>query len=174
MAKIQELPQTRAFKFCPLCGFSLRKRQIDEQMRLICQKCGWIHYENPLPVAVCAAKNKNGLVLIVKRNLAPGRNKWALPGGFIEAGETPETAVLRELKEETGLKGKIEKSAGVYIQRTRNYGSFLVVGYEVRISKSRLLLNSELKEARFFSKKDAPFIPFSSHRKILEKVFKDK
>ena len=174
MAKIQGLPQTRTFKFCPLCGFSLRKRQIDGQKRLMCRRCGWIHYENPLPVVICAVKNKDNKVLIVRRNLAPGKNKWALPGGFIEIKETPEVAVLRELKEETGLKGKINKLTGVYIQKTRYYGSFLVVGYEVRISKIRLLLNRELKEARFFSKKDMPFIPFSSHRKILEKVFKDK
>ena len=163
----------RAFKFCPLCRYYLRKIQVDGRKRLVCQKCGWINYKNPLPVVVCIAKNRNGKILITKRNLKPGINKWALPGGFVETGETPETACLRELKEETGLKGKIKRLLGVYVQKTRHYGSLLVIGYEVSVSKNTISLNSELKEAKFFSKKSLPIIPFSAHKRIIEKVFKD-
>ena len=119
------------------------------------------------------AKDKEGKILIAKRNLKPGINKWALPGGFVEANETPEIACLRELEEETGIKGKIKRLIGVYVQKIREYGSLLVIGYEVEISKNYLSLNSELKDAGFFSKKDLPVISFSSHRKIIERVFKD-
>lgn len=160
----------RAFKFCPLCRYYLRKTQVDGRKRLVCQKCGWIYYKNPLPVTVCAAKDKDGRILIVKRNLRPGINKWALPGGFVESNEPPEIACLRELEEETGLKGKIKRLIGVYIQKTREYGSLLVAGYEVKISNNSLSLNNELKDAKFFSKKDLPVIPFSSHRKIIKKM----
>jgi len=159
------------FKFCPLCGYRLRGRQVDGRKRSICQKCGWVHYENPLPVVVCAVKNKKNKILIAKRNLRPGIGKWALPGGFVESNETPEIACLRELEEETGLKGKIKRLAGVYLQKARHYGSLLIIGYEVSISKNNLSLNSELKEAGFFRKKDFPVIPFSSHRKIIKSVF---
>ena len=158
------------FKFCPLCRYYLHGKQVDGHKRLVCQKCGWIYYENPLPVAVCVVKNREGKILIAKRNLKPGVNKWALPGGFVESGETPETACLRELEEETGLKGKIKRLIGIYIQKTRYYGSLLVVGYEVSISKDKLFLNNELKEAEFFSKKNLPIIPFLSHRKIIENI----
>ena len=158
------------FRFCLLCGCNLRKKQVDGRKRLICQKCGWIYYENPLPVVVCAAKDKKGKILVVKRNLKPGINKWALPGGFIESDETPEIACLRELEEETGLKGKITRLIGLYIHKTKEYGSLLVVGYEVVIARSLLSLNNESKDAKFFSKKDIPFIPFSSHRKIIGKI----
>ncbi|MBU4311371.1 MAG: NUDIX hydrolase [Candidatus Omnitrophica bacterium] len=158
------------FKFCPLCKVCLRRKKIDGRMRLVCPSCGWIDYRNPLPVAVCAAKDKYGKILVVKRNLKPGINKWALPGGFVESDETPEIACLRELEEETGLKGKIRRLIGIYVQETRCYGSFLVIGYEVNVSKGRLSLNSELKDAKFFEKKDLPIIPFSSHRKIIERV----
>ena len=137
---------------------------------MVCQKCGWIYYGNPLPVVVCAVKNRKDKILIAKRNLKPGLNKWALPGGFIESGETPEAACLRELKEETGLKGKIKRLIGVYVQKTKYYGSLLVIGYEVSISKDKLLLNDELKEAEFFSKKDLPGMPFLSHRKIIDNI----
>ena len=161
------------FKFCSLCRYYLRKKQVDGRERLVCQKCGRIYYENPLPVTVCAAKNRKGKILIARRNLKPGINKWALPGGFVESNEAPETACLRELEEETGLNGKIKRLIGVYIQKTRYYGSLLVIGYEVGIFKNNLSLNNELKEAKFFSKKDLPIIPFSSHRKIIEEVFKN-
>ena len=157
-----------AFKFCPLCKSCLRQKQIDGKKRLFCQKCGWIHYENPLPVVICVVKDKANKILIAKRNLKPGLNKWALPGGFIESGESSETACLRELEEETGLKGKIKRLIGVCIQKSRQYGSLLIIGYEVSVSKYNLSLNSELKEAKFFSRKDLPAIPFASHRKIIE------
>ena len=170
---MEELSQAHTFKFCPLCRYYLRNKQVDGRKRLVCQKCGWIYYENPLPVAVCVVKNREHKILIAKRNLAPGKNKWALPGGFVESTETPETACLRELEEETGLKGKIKRLVGSYIQKTRRYGSLLVVGYEVTVSKNSFSLNNELKDAKFFSKKDLPIIPFSSHRRIIEKVFKD-
>jgi len=158
------------FKFCPLCRYYLRRKRVDGHKRLVCQKCGWIYYKNPLPVVVCAAKNRKGKILVVKRNLKPGINKWALPGGFVESGEAPEIACLRELEEETGLKGKIKRLVGVYIQKTKEYGSLLIIGYEVVIAQGLLSLNNELKDAKFFNKEELPVIPFLSHRKIIEKI----
>jgi NADH pyrophosphatase NudC (nudix superfamily) len=76
------------------------------------------------------------------------------------------------LREETGLKGKIKRLVGVYVQKIRYYGSFLIIGYEVSVAQNNLSLNNELKKAEFFSEKDLPAIPFSSHRKIIERVFK--
>jgi len=156
--------------YCPLCGSCLRKKQIDVQKRLVCPKCGWVYYKNPLPVVVCAAIDKKNKILVVKRNLKPGINRWALPGGFVESNETPEAACLRELEEETGLKGKVKRLIGVYIHKTKEYGSLLVIGYEVVIARGLLSLNNESKDAKFFSKKDIPFIPFLSHRKIIERI----
>ena len=164
----------RIFRFCPLCRCYLRKKQIDGRKRLVCRKCGWINYRNPLPVTVCAVKDRRGKILIARRNLKPGMNKWALPGGFVESGESPEIACLRELEEETGLKGNVKGLIGVYIQKSRHYGSLLVIGYEVSVSKYNLSLNSELKEVRFFTKKDLPAIPFLSHRRIIEMVYEKR
>lgn len=160
------------FKFCPLCKGYLRRKKVDGRRRLVCQKCGWINYKNPLPVAVCVAKDKKNKVFVAKRNLKLGKNKWALPGGFIESGETPEFACLRELKEETGLEGKIKRLLGIYLQGTKYYGWLLVIGYEAKVYKNKIVLNDELKEADFFLKKDIPYIPFSSHRKMIEEVYK--
>ena len=80
----------------------------------------------------------------------------------------PGEACLRELQEETGLKGGIKRLIGIYIQKSKYYGSLLVIGYEVSVSKNTLSLNGELKEARFSTKEALPRIPFLSHRKMIE------
>jgi ADP-ribose pyrophosphatase YjhB (NUDIX family) len=162
----------KTFKFCPLCGTSLRRGRIEGATRQFCPKCGWIHYENPLPVAVAAAINSRGQVLVVKRNLNPGINQWSLPGGFIEAKETSQEACLRELKEETGINGRIIKLAGVYIHKTRMYGSLLVIGYSVKALNGKISISSEVKEAKFLNREKLPRIPFPSHQKILREVYR--
>ncbi|HEC69583.1 MAG TPA: NUDIX domain-containing protein [Candidatus Omnitrophica bacterium] len=159
------------FKFCPQCGCFLKWRKIEEARRKVCLKCGWIYYRNPLPVVVAVAVDKEGRVLLTKRNIEPGKNKWALAGGFIEGGETPRGACLRELKEETGLRGRIIKLIGVYTQNTKRYGDTLIVAYVVKVSENRVLINKEeLKEAEFFRRENLPYIPFSSHQAILKDI----
>ena len=162
----------KEFRFCPLCKGVLLQEWIEGRYRKYCSQCKWVSYENPLPVAVAAVINKKGELLIARRNLEPGINKWALPGGFIESNETSERACLRELKEETGIEGWITGLVGVYVQKIRKYGSFLVIGYAVRISKENIFLSNEVKEVKFVNYKDIPRIPFSTHRKIIADVFK--
>ncbi|HEV8358901.1 MAG TPA: NUDIX hydrolase [Candidatus Thermoplasmatota archaeon] len=59
-------------------------------------------------------------VLLVRRAREPFADTWALPGGFVEYGEAPEAAVVRELKEETGLEGRVRSLLGVYGDPSRD------------------------------------------------------
>ncbi|MBY0231296.1 MAG: NUDIX domain-containing protein [Gemmataceae bacterium] len=67
-----------------------------------CTGCGTISYVNPIPVAVAVVPVGEG-VLVIRRTIPPGIGKLALPGGFMEVGETWQEGVARELREETGL-----------------------------------------------------------------------
>ena len=65
-------------------------------------------------LAVDAVCFRRGRVLLVRRGRPPFRGEWAFPGGFVDVGETVEEAVLRELREETGLRGRVGPLLGVW------------------------------------------------------------
>jgi 8-oxo-dGTP diphosphatase len=56
---------------------------------------------------------KDGRVLLIRRAAPPGRGQWSLPGGKVEPGETPSAAVVREVREETGLDVRVIDELGV-------------------------------------------------------------
>lgn len=157
----------KAFKFCPVCGYSLFQKREEGRERLFCPGCSWTHYENPLPSAAALVQNEKAQVLMVKRGVKPGLGKWALPSGFIEIDETPEAACLRELKEETGLEGEILHLVGVYSQESSLYKNVLIIGYKVKAT-GRIKPGSDSQEVQYFPLHSLPEIPFSSHVKMIE------
>lgn len=68
----------------------------------------------------CVVFDRLGRLLLIKRAHPPFKGKYALPGGFVDIGETVEAAALRELKEETGIEGRIVRLIGVYSDPKRD------------------------------------------------------
>jgi 8-oxo-dGTP diphosphatase len=76
---------------------------------------------NTPPLAAdCVVFDAQGRLLLIKRGREPHKGLYALPGGFVEIGETVEAAALRELKEETGIEGRIVKLIGLYSDPARD------------------------------------------------------
>lgn len=95
-------------RFCPQCGQRLISHTIEGRERPYCAPeqggCGFIdfgHYS--LGVGGIVMKSDAAAILLIQRNQEPNRGYWTLPGGFVESNEAADAAVVREVKEETGL-----------------------------------------------------------------------
>jgi ADP-ribose pyrophosphatase YjhB (NUDIX family) len=79
----------------------------------VCGECGFVFYLGPKLVAGAIFEMDDGIVLI-QRAIEPGYGRWTFPGGFVERGETAETAAERETLEETGVEIETSGIIGLY------------------------------------------------------------
>jgi ADP-ribose pyrophosphatase YjhB (NUDIX family) len=93
----------------------------------VCAQCGQFTFRNPLPVAVVLVPVPGGL-LGVRRAIEPGLGQLALPGGFINYGETWQAAAARELFEETGVTVAPESLQLFDVLSTPNGAHLLIFG----------------------------------------------
>ncbi len=157
----------KPYSFCPVCGTMLNRAMIDGRGRKICLSCSWVHYINPLPVAIAYTVNRNEELLVVRRAHEPAINEWSLPGGFLETGESAEEGCLRELIEETSLEGEIDSLIGIYHRNVEPYGSLLVLAYRVVVDNDAISINHELFDAGFYPEHLMPEVRIPLHRTIM-------
>jgi ADP-ribose pyrophosphatase YjhB (NUDIX family) len=152
---------------CYFCGSLLTKKFYDGRDRLFCERCNEPIYENPLPATCVVLIDDKERLLLVKRSVEPKIGHWCLPGGFIEIGESPEKAALRELKEETDLSGSIDALLGVTATTSPHYSSILMVGYLVKQYSGTPVAGDDAMEAVFFEQDKLPEIAFDSHQSFV-------
>lgn len=148
---------------CHFCGAVLTEKHLEGSLRLYCERCGEPIYENPVPATCLVVADGAGRLLLVKRSVAPKIGFWCLPGGFVELGEAPDSAAVRELKEETGLAGRIERLLGVTTSHSDRYHSVLMIGYLVRSFTGHLAAGDDASAVAWFSFDRLPDIAFDSH-----------
>jgi len=160
-------------KHCLYCGGEITKKSEDGVLRDFCPCCNSYFYENPLPV-VSTIIESSRRILLVKRGRAPSKGLWCLPSGFAEAGESIEEAALRELKEETGIKGKIIKLLDVDSYKSRFYGDLLFLTFIVEQSGGKLCAGDDCVQARFWPVNKLPPLAFRSNKRALDAYIKSR
>ncbi|MFW6141543.1 MAG: NUDIX domain-containing protein [Candidatus Saliniplasma sp.] len=124
-------------------------------------------YQNP-SLTVDGIIESEGELLLIKRGNPPFKGKYAFPGGFVEYNETVENAVVREIKEETGLKTEIKQLVGVYSDPNRDpRGHTVSVVFSLRVIGGSLSSGSDAQSADYFSKDEIPRLAFD-HDKIIK------
>jgi len=165
---------TPVYNYCPLCQTALKHQHFEGKRRAVCPSCQWVHYINPLPVAVGVVRNEDNELLLIRRGIPPSVGAWALPGGFVEANEHPEKAAVREIFEEVGLRASVKGLIGVFMRRPQMYGSIVVMGYEMVVKKRKITCSHEVLEAGFFPVDNTPRIAFKIHRDMVNSVYNIK
>ena len=142
-------------RYCAHCANALEWLEQEEdggpKSRLRCAACGYTHWNNPVPVlaAIVECADRDGLVLLARNAAWKGR-MFALITGFMEAGESPEAGIAREVKEETALDVEQTNLVGVWDFQRMNQ---LIVAYHV-VARGEIVLSPELAEYRLFAPGD--------------------
>jgi len=92
-------PVSEVFRICPACGAEIEQKAGP----FICEKCNYANFFGPVLAVGALIENESGELLLVRRAREPGKGKWGLPGGFVDAGESAEQATAREVHEEVGI-----------------------------------------------------------------------
>lgn len=124
--------------------------EIDGRKRLRCadDTCGYVFWNNPTPVVAMMVETKDGLVVAHNRSFPPGM--YSFITGFLEAGEAPEAAAVREVEEELALTASRTEFLGAYPFPRMNQ---LILMYHV-FASGIIRLNEELDDFRFVQRTD--------------------
>lgn len=106
-------------------------------------------------------------IVLIKRKNPPYKDMFALPGGFVDIGETVEEAVIREAKEETNLDIEIIRLIGVYSDPERDPRGHTVSFVYVALGYGELKAGDDAGEVELFDIEEVPKLAFD-HNKIIE------
>jgi ADP-ribose pyrophosphatase YjhB (NUDIX family) len=161
-----EFPQN--VRFCALCGCEMRMRTVlpDHKRFKVCPGCGFVYFPGPKLVAGCLVIDA-GRVLLLRRGNEPQIGKWTFPGGYVDLGESPAAAALREAHEEVGMRVELGRVFGVYTDPVHPIA--VVVVYTAKAGTEQARVTHEATEVRYFAPPDIPWreIAFPTTRDAL-------
>ena len=138
--------------------------------RLICPHCGHAldRYDQPRLTVDAVVQNDSGAVLLIKRRNPP--LGWALPGGFVDVGETLEAAVSRELTEETGLRARLVRQFHTYSDPARDPRHHTVSTVFQVEAEGDPIAGDDATEAAYFSPFALPEPLVFDHARIIADI----
>lgn len=140
--------------------------------KLVCPHCGGVveAYQNPLPtVDIIIELEKGGVVLIQRKNPPLG---WALPGGFVDYGESLESAAVREAKEETSVDVELLYQLGAYSDPSRDSRQHTISVVFVARGEGAPKAGDDAARIGIFTRDSLPQQMAFDHAQILEDYFR--
>ncbi len=139
--------------------------------KLLCPHCGNIieKFRNPFPTVDIIIELETGGIVLIKRKSPPFG--WALPGGFVDYGESLETAARREAREETSLDVELTCQLGAYSDPGRDPRHHTITVVFVGTSSGRPMAADDAKEVGIFGVDNLPENMAFDHKKILHDYF---
>jgi ADP-ribose pyrophosphatase YjhB (NUDIX family) len=128
-------------------------------------------YRNPIPTVDIIIEIDNRIILINRRNPPPG---WALPGGFVDYGESVEAAALREAREETSLDVTLKEQFHVYSDPDRDPRQHTMTTVFIAEAEGRPRAQDDAKQLELFTKETLPPELAFDHRQILTDYYRYK
>lgn len=128
---------------------------------------------NVTRVTVDALIVEEGKIVLIKRRNDPYKDFWALPGGFVEYNERTEEAVVREVREETGLSCEVVQLTGVYSAPGRDpRGHTVSIVYLMRVKTGELAAGDDAKGAAWVALDKIPHEIAFDHAQIIKDALK--
>ena len=128
-------------------------------------------HRNPLPTVDIIIEYSGGVVLIKRKNPPPG---WAIPGGFVDYGESLEEAAVREAQEETGLTVRLKRQMHTYSDPGRDPRFHTITTVYVAEGSGGLKAADDASEAGVYTQDGLPADMAFDHREILEDYFHNR
>jgi len=131
-------------------------------------------FKHPLLTVDAVITIFDGRIIFIRRKNPPYKGSWAFPGGFVEYGETVEEAVIREVREETGVIIKIQDLLGVYSDPGRDpRGHMITVCFLASKIEGELRADTDAAEVSCFTADEALRMNLAfDHKKILKDALK--
>jgi 8-oxo-dGTP diphosphatase len=157
-------------RYCGSCAGPLEAPAAAARPHPTCTVCGRIAYRDPKVGVGAVVLDGAGRLLLVRRGVDPQRGRWALPAGFVDAGEDPRDAAAREVREETGLEVEVGAVVDVYPASGTGGGASFFIAFEAALVGGALAAGDDADEAAFFAADALPDLAFPSTEAAAEAV----
>jgi NAD+ diphosphatase len=157
-------------KYCPFCGTALAPKDIEGKLRLACTSaaCSYVFWDNPTPIVAAIVELQESIILV--RNKGWPEKMFGLVSGFLERGETPESAAIREIKEELDLDGSVSEFLGCYSFFEMNQ---LILAFHIKATGA-VTMGEELSEIKYVSPENLRPWPFGTGHVVKDWIEKRK
>jgi NAD+ diphosphatase len=130
------------YRYCPSCRTELVTAERGGKPRLTCPSCDFVLWRNPVPVVAAVVERAGHVILVHSIGRPP--TWFGLVAGFLEQGEHPEQAVLREVDEELGIEARLAGPIGIYPFERLNQ---LIFAYHVEGGPGAITLDASELDA---------------------------